>query len=174
MISKERLQEIKKYAKENQNKSLNQIAKENNIKVILTDLSDIWDTPLSWAIWLFDENFHIYIEKDNHTHRQRFTYAHELGHFFLHKNILKEKHLITDKKEKYLFRGNIYEKIPEGEKWMEEEANEFAWNLLMPEEKIREAIWIFGVNIWLLSESFKVSPSAIEYRLYKLNIRNDF
>lgn len=177
MLNQERINEIKRIIKDNNlyDKSLNQIARENNIEVIFADLSIISsEKPLSWAIWFINSKYKIYIDSTIHWNRQRFTFAHELWHFFLHKNILEEKWIIIDWKEKYLFRNNIYDNISSENKWMEEEANEFAWNLLMPEEKIIEAYNLYGYNIWLFSEIFKVSPSAIEYRLFKLNIKDDW
>ena len=49
MISKERLKEIINIIKEKKlhEKSLNQIARENDIEVIFADLSEISDFPLS-------------------------------------------------------------------------------------------------------------------------------
>ena len=174
MLSPEKINEIKKIIKDNNlyNKSLNQIARENDIEVIFADLSLISNNNVSWAIWRIDWKYKIYISSKDNINRQRFTFAHEFWHFFL--NHLKDKwDFILEDKWDYLFRG-IYDWMSEEQKKMEEEANEFAWNLLMPEDKVIEAIWVVWVNITILSEYFKVSKWAMKYRLYKLNFLESY
>lgn len=171
MLTNERINEIKQKIIDNKlyNKSLNQIARENNIEVVFADLSLVSDKPLSWAI-LYDANrFKIFIEKSDNTKRQRFTYAHELWHYFLHEKYLKENNIIKDGKESYLFRDSEYKNVSKEMLEKEYEANEFAWILLMPEEKIKEAIKIiWDLNITILADFFEVSLKAMNYRLTKL------
>lgn len=59
--------------------------------------------------------------------RQRFTIAHELGHFELHK---QDSGLFVDKEFKMLFRD---QNSSSGEIRKEQEANAFAAAILMPE-----------------------------------------
>jgi hypothetical protein len=35
------------------------------------------------------DEFGIFIEEKDHPNRKRFTFAHELGHYFLHKKLLQ-------------------------------------------------------------------------------------
>lgn len=102
--------------------------------------------------------------------RQRFTVAHELGHYELHKH---EKGLFVDKDFKVLFRDGNSSK---GEIRNELEANAFAAALLMPEKfLIRE---INKRNFDLSDESdlkelaklFSVSVSAMTFRIANLNL----
>lgn len=104
--------------------------------------------------------------------RQRFTLAHELGHFELHcKN--KDKELFVDN-TKYLFR-----KQPKGsiEAQREKEANEFAAALLMPKTLVKKEFNLLLENgyfsddeiISSLAKKFKVSQIAMTYRLKNLD-----
>lgn len=174
MISKERLIEIKTEADKFKNLSLSEIAEQNKIKVLVIDLSEIWNGKISWAISKNKESdtyeYNIFIDSKTNKNRQRFTFAHELGHRFLHEDILKQKNLIIDEEGEYLFRDDCYDNISDGNKVLEEEANEFAGNLLMPEEKVRE-LWLKTQNIGLLAEAFDVSVAAMTYRIYKLNLK---
>lgn len=177
MISQERLKEIINIIKDKKlhEKSLNQIARENNIEVIFADLSTISDFPLSWSIWNFNGKFKIYLEEKNSVKRQKFTYAHELGHFFLHKNLLVDNNIIEDKKEeKYLFRNDIYDNVSAEMKQIEEEANEFAGILLMPEETVRKIVDVVWMSIPVMADYFEVSEKAMKYRLYKLWIIREY
>lgn len=173
MITKERLDEIKKFTDSLVDKSLKEIADENKIKVIVWDLSDM---GVSWAIAKINDeiyDYSIFINSKDANVRQRFTFAHELGHFFLHKDKLAKDNLIVDNSwVKYLFRyKDLYNEVPEENREMEESADEFAWNLLMPEKKVRE-LWLRTNNIWLLAEAFDVSIQAMSYRIYKLNLKD--
>ena len=167
MLETDKKLEIKAKAEKLLNKSLSQIAKENNIKVLNWDLSGIWDTPLSWAIVKNNEWwYNLYINISESEKRRRFTFAHELWHFFLHKDILDTQNLIYDEVNEYLYRGTEYDCVPPERRKMEEEANEFAWCLLMPEEKFLELYKEFTIP--QLSNIFNVSEKAISVRAYNL------
>lgn len=168
MLTIEKIEEIKNITKWLQEKSLNEIAEQESIEVVFWDLSEIGD--ISWAILFIDKKFKIYINSTHSTKRQRFTFAHELGHYFLHRNILEEKSLLVDENKSYLFRKNLYENISKEMQEIEEEANEFAWNLLMPEDKFKELFKQTEWNTLVLSEAFDVSIPAVEYRSYKLKL----
>lgn len=177
MLSLERINEIKKIIKDNNliNKSLMQIAEENNIIIKNWKLDNLTDdnVSLSGAIFKAEENkYAIFINENDSEYRQRFTIAHELWHFFLHKDILDKVDTIIDRKEsQYLYRNTDFEEINEETRWMEEEANEFAWNLLMPEEKFLELYKKYTIP--QLSQIFSVSERAISTRFYYLSKRYD-
>lgn len=101
--------------------------------------------------------------------RQRFTVAHEIGHYILHKN---EVTLFVDKGETVLYRDT---NSTSGEYRREREANAFAAALLMPkfliERKIEEKSNQIQSNISLieqLSTYFEVSEQAMSFRLSNL------
>ena len=102
--------------------------------------------------------------------RQRFSIAHELGHFLLHRNDLQ---LFIDKRYAIAFRDK---RSSSGEYRREREANAFAAALLMPESLMRREIrkhdFDLGDEATLdaLAEAFDVSVQAMAYRLANLNL----
>lgn len=102
--------------------------------------------------------------------RQRFTVAHELGHFELHK---QESGLFIDKEFKMLFRD---QNSSIGEVRKEQEANAFAAALLMPEKLLVKEIknQNFDLNdedsLKDLAKLFHVSIPAMTFRIANLNL----
>lgn len=108
--------------------------------------------------------------------RQRFTLAHELGHYVLHKN--KGQEVFVDNVS-YMFRKSNA-KTSKGYK-IEKEANQFAAAILMPKDLIEEQIKSLTNDvisdhdlICELSKIFKVSQIAMTYRLNNLGYFYDF
>lgn len=98
--------------------------------------------------------------------RIRFIIAHELGHFFLHKKL----ELHTDN-SKTLNWFNLENQAKRG--LQEFEANDFASEFLMPENKFRDFVYgkYFSPDlIKELSIRFKTSLTSIVYRLITLDI----
>ncbi len=109
----------------------------------------------------------IVINKDHHINRKRFSMAHELGHYLLHRDT---RSIFVDTSEKKFYRDA---EASTGTKIQEIEANAFAAELLMPEKKIKELVpeKLSSLNddiIENLSEQFGVSQSALIFRLQKL------
>lgn len=98
------------------------------------------------------------VNKNHHKNRQKFTLAHELGHYILH----REKNI--DIVDTTFFRNNETDSI-------EYMANEFAAKLLMPKEKVEELISQGIKNIGDLAEKFEVSASAMKYRILSLGYK---
>lgn len=108
----------------------------------------------------------------NATHplvRQRFTIAHELGHYFLHEN---QGDLFVDRSARVHWRdansGTATQK-------QEIEANQFAAALLMPEDMIHVeaqkcAAFSEDELIATLAERFRVSDAAMRFRLQNLDL----
>jgi hypothetical protein len=88
--------------------------------------------------------------------RDRFTLAHELGHYFLHYVYSKRNG------ETRFSRG--------GRNMAETEANVFAASLLMPEETFKEVFLTAGQDWWEISNHFDVSPSAARVRAEALKL----
>jgi len=108
----------------------------------------------------------------NHTQapvRQRFTIAHEIGHYLLHRG---STHLFIDKKATVVFRRD--QDSSAGEQWQEIQANQFAACLLMPKSFIERAMG--SVNYKMSDEEiieslaglFDVSVQAMSIRLASL------
>lgn len=88
--------------------------------------------------------------------RRRFTIAHEIGHFVLHPHRLAP--------ERGGDPGNA------GWQQQEHEADQFAAELLMPEELVREAVVHHGPDALRLADQFQVSRAAMQARLRWLGL----
>jgi len=100
----------------------------------------------------------IFINRDDHPNRQRFTCAHELGHYYLRQG--DDEFEFTD------FRNNL---SSEGSNEVEVFANNFAASLLMPKDEVTRQ-HAEGRSIIALAKYFGVSPEAVGYRLENLGI----
>lgn len=116
------------------------------------------DASISGRLYRKDGRWIISVNKKHHINRQRFTLAHELAHYVLHKS---ESDSFTDT---VFFRGASVNNF-------EYAANEFAAKLLMPEERVRAVIRSGTKNIGKLAESFGVSVAAMLYRVKQLGFR---
>ncbi len=102
--------------------------------------------------------------------RQRFSIAHEIGHFILHQ---KQGQLFIDKTYKIFLRD---QRSSSGENLQEIQANQFAAALLMPEELLRQEVIDIGFDLGdeaaldALADKFQVSNQAMSFRLSNLNI----
>jgi len=93
--------------------------------------------------------------------RQRFTIAHELGHYSL--NHLSDGEIkFRDTRANFMSNSGRPKEVA---------ANSFAANLLMPEETVHFAVVDMGVsNLSALANMFDVSEAAMRYRLMNLGL----
>lgn len=97
--------------------------------------------------------------------RQRFTIAHEIGHYALG-HLEGQQVCFRDPPHNFSARSNDSR---------EREANAFAAELLMPEKVLRYVILEKGLrDIGRLANLFNVSSSAMSYRLVNLGILNAY
>lgn len=93
--------------------------------------------------------------------RQRFTIAHELGHYAL-------GHL---KGADLLMRDPVANFSSEAATWKERQANGFAARLLMPEKTLRYAVDNKNIlSVARLATIFDVSQAAMRYRLQNMGL----
>lgn len=140
------------------------IANANDIKVYEGDL----DKKVSGAIRYnkTDEKFEILVNKNDAKVRQRFTIAHEIGHYFLHQDFLMKEELHVD--IMYRKNGKSETEIEE-EKEREREVDYFAGALLM-NQTLLEKMYKENNSIQELAEIFNVSVSAMTVRLDTLGL----
>ncbi|MFN3169720.1 MAG: ImmA/IrrE family metallo-endopeptidase [Hyphomicrobiales bacterium] len=119
-------------------------------------------TGVSGQITKENGDYFIRVNRNEARERQRFTIAHELAHFLLHKDVIDSSpDGITDN---VLYRSGAPESI-------EYEANRLAADLIMPmnliEKKLREEFGgvVTEATIESLAASFQVSKAAMEIRL---------
>jgi len=136
---------------------LRTIAAEQDIDVLAADLFDI-----AGVLRREDGRWRIYINRQDSPMRQLFTLAHELGHFFLHRD--GDRDFVDG--EFVMHRSD-----DERHKKEEREANEFAGSLVMPESRIRARLGERRPSekeILQLADLFQVSPLAMALRLRSL------
>lgn len=102
--------------------------------------------------------YRIRVNRHEAATRQRFTIAHEIGHYLLHRDAIGDG--IEDT---ILYRSNLSDR-------REAEANRMAAELLMPREAILEYLRAYGGKATrevakLMAEKFEVSEDAMSVRL---------
>jgi Zn-dependent peptidase ImmA (M78 family) len=136
---------------------LSAIAQALGLKVISTTLPD----GISGEIRPDPEapgQFIIRVNRNDSARRQRFTVAHEIGHFLLHRDEIGNG--ITDD---VLYRSSLSDR-------REAQANRMAADLLMPQDLVDE--WLGNARtlkvdnvIGFLADKFNVSEAAMKIRL---------
>lgn len=148
---------------------LEMIAEAHNIQIRRQVLED----AVSGMLVVKDTYAIIGINEGHHPNRQRFTIAHELGHFFLHRN---NERVFVDGKPIF-YRDQV---SSEGSQIQEIEANAFAAELLMPASALKAQLSDRRLNLFLnpvddltvqrLALELAVSVQALTIRLTRLNL----
>lgn len=139
------------------------IIRARGIKVQFSPL----DQEISGMALVKDSVAIIGVNALHHPNRQRFTMAHELGHHVLHSEHLQGSAHV-DKGFSVLMRDGVTSQGTDG---LEIAANAFASELLIPEARLAAAVDLASFDIddverlQALARRFKVSPSAMQYRL---------
>jgi Zn-dependent peptidase ImmA (M78 family) len=130
-----------------------------NIKVSRYPFSD----DVSGVFFKKGSQLFLGVNENHHEHRQRFTIAHEIGHYILHAN--ETLHYdVRSELESVHFRAENISNVGEIE------ANHFAAELLMPEDIVYRCIQSGMHSIKELAEVFNVSENAMRYRLTNLGL----
>lgn len=101
-------------------------------------------------------NFTVHLPPLTSDRRDRFTIAHELGHYFLH-------YLHPEEQGRMAFGRGSRNRA-------ETQANIFASSLLMPADAFIEAAGRYGNDWWRVGDEFGVSPSAASVRAQVLGL----
>lgn len=138
----------------NGNIEIEAIAEWNGIEVSYEKM----DSSKSGYLKNINNKWIIGVNKLHNRKRQRFTIAHELGHYYMHKNSN------LDFEDSTFFRTLNMTSI-------EYTANDFAAKLLMPETRIKESVDGGIKSLFELAELFNVSAAAIKYRVVSLGYK---
>lgn len=112
-----------------------------------------------------DDHFMIAVNEHHSETRRRFTIAHELGHFVLHRHLIGEG--VTDNAA---FRADGSTGNPNIRAWEETEANRFAANLLMPTESVNYLRRVEHItDAEVMAKRLGVSRKAMEIRLSSIS-----
>jgi|HubBroStandDraft_4_1064222.scaffolds.fasta_scaffold171682_2 Zn-dependent peptidase ImmA (M78 family) len=125
------------------------------------------DDDISGAIIRKDGRTVIAVNPAHHSNRQRFTIAHELGHYSMHEQLLEH----VDQN----FRVAWRKADPAGGvNWIEVEANRFAAELLIPTDFLTHDLdTLKSIDIRtvaVLANRYGVSKDAMKFRLTNLGI----
>lgn len=141
-----------------------QVASRLDIKIQRADLGE----DCSGVLVRNGNRAIIGVNKRHHSNRQRFSIAHEIAHFVLHRG-----DTYVDTRYRVHFRDL---ESGSGTKREEMEANAFAAALLMPAAWVKDAFeeQTFDLAeddvLKMLAEKFEVSTQAMTYRLMKLRM----
>ena len=137
---------------------LGELARELGVQIKVSTLQ----TGISGQIKNDDGQYIVRVNRYEARERQRFTIAHELAHYFLHRDIIdRSENGISDN---VLYRSGEPERI-------EYEANRLAADIVMPmdlvEQQLEEEFGgvVTEATIENLAASFQVSKAAMEIRL---------
>jgi hypothetical protein len=111
---------------------------------------------------MLDGSFQINVNADHPETRQRFTIAHELGHYFHHRHLIGDG--IDDDRAYRSTSAGRYHNTSIGPR-EETEANRFAANLLMPAHLIQRLENEGKHTPEDKARALRVSPSAMRIRL---------
>lgn len=145
--------------------SVNLMTQKYNIGLLFYDFAD----EISGVLVEKSGQFTIGCNKHHHENRQRFTIAHELGHYFLKH---QRQGFFVDESTLF-FRANA---STPGESAQEREANAFAASLLMPKPFMEKYLLENKVDfsddeaLGNLAKAFSVSTGAMAFRLANLGI----
>ena len=147
-----------------------QIAKSEGLEIAYHDLED---NVSGLLIRREHGSPVIAVNVRHHKHRQRFTIAHELGHYLLHQDrptVFVDQLLVHFRAERSASRADP----------REAEANTFAAALLMPEQLLQQALQDNPIDIGdeeavrRFAQEFAVSPQALTIRLASLGLISAF
>lgn len=139
------------------------LAKSMGINIVVQEL----ENKMSGFLILKNGQVAIGINQNHHPNRQRFTVAHELGHYLLHR---EQSNIFVDSMLFYRDQDSA-----DGKTQQEIQANAFAAELLMPEAVIEEHLRNNEVDLYdpvevaKLASKFGVSEQALTIRLVNLN-----
>jgi Zn-dependent peptidase ImmA (M78 family) len=137
-----------------------------HLKIELVKKHFDFESDISGLLAINNNMTVISVNINESTQRQRFTMAHELGHFVLHS---KDQPFFINKTAKVMYRNNA---SATGEIHKEREANAFAAALLMPRGlislEVENCQYQGDEAVKYLAKKFKVSEQALSFRLSNL------
>lgn len=144
------------------------LAEELGLTVISTaDLPE----GMSGSIAKEGDDYVIYVNSAQPLPRQRFTIAHEIGHYLKHKPYLDTTDEILNPTKKVLLSRRSSDSLPAGSeaRKREQEADDFAAELLMPELSFKD-FWVKAQSLKDVANYFGVSVMAANVRAALLGL----
>jgi len=140
------------------------------IKALGVEYSEEFMEPgSSGRIDYIDGGYRITVNVDQSQQRKKFTAAHELAHYLLHRDLLHRRgHL-----DRLFDSPGLANPSSPLSPSHEVEANKLAASILMPRDAIKETMVWADFDLRELADQFGVSPAAMEIRLKVLGIDLD-
>lgn len=132
------------------------LAQALGVNILLTTFKD---EHVAGMLKFENNEVNLYVNENQSANRQRFTIAHELGHYILHRDFVQSHKVSVFYRKDF---DNYFDRI-------EEQANKFAATLLMPERAVK-GLWDIYHSIDVLATILKVSKQAMYVRLVKLGV----
>lgn len=140
-----------------------EITEGEGLSIAVTSLEEFRIQKSTVCAALLKSQKIILLEKADSAPRRRFSIAHELGHYILHADELENNPELG-----IFFRAPLEKESNP----LEQEANCFAANLLVPTNMLKE--WFSKTqNQHQLAEIFAVSSELIGWRLINAGLRNE-
>ncbi|MBL0269441.1 MAG: ImmA/IrrE family metallo-endopeptidase [Chitinophagaceae bacterium] len=151
---------------------INEVAERAGTSVTAFDLGD----DISGVLHIKNNKANIGYNPSESKVRQRFTVAHELGHYILHKHDEKDKIYVDNENYFYPLKFRTTNmKLSEQDYEEEQEANAFAAALLIPVRLVQREVKNYNgfdlsdnSMIVELAKKFDVSMQAMSYRIFRL------
>lgn len=154
---------------ENKGVDLEGLSRELGIAKIIEN-DNIDDNILGGITRANDGKYYVVVNSKQPITRKRFTIAHELGHFILHRHIIDKNQTIVDRVGESNTTVLLRQVDSNGvgiTNTEEIEANKMAADILMPFDKIKEVITKEKMDVVFLAKYFNVSLTSMAYRLDK-------
>lgn len=104
-----------------------------------------------------DGRYAIQVNGQDNDKRKKFTLAHEIAHYLLHRDLIDKAAVVDDG----MYRSGLPSNV-------ETQANRLAAELLMPAPLVKK-LWKVGVcSVFQLSDIFQASEAAVRIRLKQL------
>ena len=136
------------------------ILKKEKIEVVeknFTEYEHKVDKQISGMLYIDGETKLIFVNERDNKERQKFTVAHELGHYFLHGGKKADSEVFVS------FRGDSNPR--------ETDANRFAAELLLPDNKVKEEYkLVMFPTASYLADKFYVSRQAMSIKLDQMGL----
>lgn len=112
------------------------------------------------------------INKHDRPETQKFTVAHELGHFVLHGARLAGLDMLDGRVNRNTDAAlDPFSYLEDRDRMMEAEANAFAASLLMPKNLFEPAVARLSRDVSDIARLFAVSEGAVVWRMRELGLR---
>lgn len=116
------------------------------------------------------DGFRIFVNANESKQRRRFTAAHELGHFLLHRDMLRRKGSLNRHSDILFGDARVYNPAAPFSPQHEVQANKYAAEILMPRSKVVAKFDKTANNYQELADLFGVSHLAMQIRLNNLGL----